>query len=130
MRLTFPTLLVLALLALPSLLLAQVQQDAWKKAVQQDGITISYQAALCGDDNMLLIKIENKNAQAVVVDMALEKEENGAKAGIPPFHVRVEAHGSKVMDCQELGPHGMMPVFVDSGADIYVTTSHLHVSLF
>lgn len=112
MRLTFPTLLVLALLALPSLLLAQVQQHTWKTAMQQDGIIISNQAALSADDNIMLVK-----------------EESGAKAGIPSFHVQVDAHSAKVMDCQELGPHGMMPVFVENEADITITTSHLHVGL-
>ncbi|WP_439481608.1 hypothetical protein [Cyclobacterium plantarum] len=109
---------------------AQETDPEWIQAYQQDGITISYAAGTCGVHQMLLLKVENSNAQAAFVDIALEKEENGHKLGVPPFHVHIDANSTKVMDCQELGPHGMMPMEVEDEVSATVTITHLLVNLF
>ncbi|WP_162342678.1 hypothetical protein [Cyclobacterium salsum] len=108
---------------------AQEADPEWIQTHQQDGITISYAAGICGEQQMLLLKLENSNAQAALVDIALEKEENGHKEGVPPFHVQIDANSAKVMDCQELGPHGMMPMVVEDEASVSVNIAHLLVNL-
>lgn len=109
---------------------AQDADPEWTQTYEQDGITISYAAGNCGEHQMLMLKLENSNAQAAFVDIALEKEENGHKLGVPPFHVHIGANSTKVMDCQELGPHGMMPMVVENEVSATVTISHLLVNLF